>query len=161
MIYTKENVYKKALKEVYEFINILSDEERNKIPQIYISNIEKEMDASHQFVYDITKKLSEQNFMNESKAIIVDIYIKYFSEKEECEKWEKYYKISNKLIEERKRKEFNPNNIFTDNNKKIEERENETKNIEEVALTIIDNNIFKDIINRIKSIIKKFFDRGK
>ena len=31
----------------------------------------------------------------------------------------------------------------------------------EVALTIIDNNIFKDIINRIKSIIKKFFDRGK
>ena len=140
MIYTKENVYKKALKEVYELINILSDEERNKIPQIYISNIEKEMDASHQFVYDITKKLSEQNFMNESKAIIVDIYIKYFSEKEECEKWEKYYKISNNLIEE---------------------RENETKNIEETALTRIDNNIFKDIINRIKSIIKKFFDRGK
>lgn len=161
MIYTKENVYKKALKEVYEFINILSDEERNKIPQIYISNIEKEMDASHQFVYDITKKLSEQNFMNESKAIIVDIYIKYFSEKKECEKWEKYYKISNNLIEERKIKEFNPDNIFTDNNKRIEERENETKNIEETALTRIDNNIFKDIINRIKSIIKKFFDRGK
>lgn len=161
MIYTKENVYKKALKEVYELINILSDEERNKIPQIYISNIEKEMDASHQFVYDITKKLSEQNFMNESKAIIVDIYIKYFSEKKECEKWEKYYKISNNLIEERKRKEFNPDNIFTDNNKRIEERENETKNIEETALTRIDNNIFKDIINRIKSIIKKFFDRGK
>ena len=66
MIYTKENVYKKALKEVYELIKILSDEERNKIPPIYISNIEKEMDASHQFVYDITKKLSEQNFMNES-----------------------------------------------------------------------------------------------
>ena len=161
MIYTKENVYKKALKEVYELINILSDEERNKIPQIYISNIEKEMDASHQFVYDITKKLSEQNFMNESKAIIVDIYIKYFSEKKECEKWEKYYKISNNLIEERKIKEFNPDNIFTDNNKRIEERENETKNIEETALTRIDNNIFKDIINRIKSIIKKFFDRGK
>lgn len=161
MIYTKENVYKKALKEVYELINILSDEERNKIPQIYISNIEKEMDASHQFVYDITKKLSEQNFMNESKAIIVDIYIKYFSEKKEYEKWEKYYKISNNLIEERKRKEFNPDNIFTDNNKRIEERENETKNIEETALTRIDNNIFKDIINRIKSIIKKFFDRGK
>ena len=99
--------------------------------------------------------------MNESKAIIVDIYIKYFSEKKECEKWEKYYKISNKLIEERKRKEFNPDNIFTDNNKRIEERENETKNIEETALTRIDNNIFKDIINRIKSIIKKFFDRGK
>ena len=161
MIYTKENVYKKALKEVFVLLNILSDEERNKIPQIYISNIEKEMDASHQFVYDITKKLSEQNFMNESKAIIVDIYIKYFSEKKECEKWEKYYKISNNLIEERKRKEFYPDNIFTDNNKRIEERENETKNIEETALTRIDNNIFKDIINRIKSIIKNFFDSGK
>lgn len=151
MIYTKETVYKKALKEVHELINVLSDDERNKIPNSYISTVEKEMDNSHNFKYDTKKRLSEQNFMNESKAMIVDIYIKYFSTKEESEKWARYYKISNKLIEEEKINKFNPNNIFTTCNEKNEET------VEEKSLIEIKESFFKNIINKIKNLINQFF----
>lgn len=158
MKYTKEIKYKKALKEVYELIKVLPEYEKNKIPEKYILNLEREMDDSHNFIYDMEKTLSQQNFMNESKAIIVDIYIKYFSTEEEKEKWEKYYRISNKLLEEEKRRRFNPDNIFIRNNdqKEIEK----IKEKEETSLIVIRENFLNKILNKMKDLINKFFTRG-
>lgn len=157
MINTKEYIYKKALKEIYELIKILPEDEKNKIPNSYIVNVEKNMDNGHFFIYDSNKKLSEQNFMNETKALIVDLYVKYFSKEEEHAKWEKYYEISKKMVEEKKREKYNPDSIFERNNiSNIQSNDYE----EEKALIEIKENRINLILNKIKNFIHSFIKRG-
>lgn len=142
------NIYKKALKELNELINSLSEQEKSNIPKEYIDNIQRNMDLDYKFKYDYSKTLSQQQFLDETKALIVDLYIKYISKENEKEKWDKYYKICFNLQEERKRKQYNPNNIFKNN--KINERVKEN-----TQLVPVKKEIF---IQKIIAIIKKYIN---
>lgn len=122
MTITKDLVYKKAYTELYEVIKKLSDQELSKIPSNFIENLKNNRDDKYNWEYDDTKKLEEQNFLVETKALIVEMYERYLCPEDKKEFWNNYDRICLNMIEEEKKKEFNPDNIF-------KKRNNETANI--------------------------------
>lgn len=83
-------IYKKAYKELYEVFKKMSDIELSKIPNQVIENIRANMDRSYKWEYDDNKKIEEQDFLVETKALIVAIYERYLCPEDKKEFWKKY-----------------------------------------------------------------------
>ncbi len=146
----KEELYKKAHVELYEVIKKLPKEEKEKIPEVFLNNLKNDMDDKYIFKYDDSKTLIEQNLMDETKALLVQMYIKYMAQEKDTELWKKYNRICSNEIEEKKRAKFNPDNLFKEQIKK------EKNNIEKVQLTEIkEAKWYKKIFNKIVEIIKR------
>ena len=50
--------------------------------------------------------------MTETKALLVQLYIKYLAPENEKELWEKYNQICLNEVEKKRREKYNPENIF-------------------------------------------------
>lgn len=105
-------LYKKAYTELYEIIINLPFEEKEKIPKIFKDNLKSNLDDKYIFKYDRTKGIDEQNILNETKALFVQMYIRYLAPKEEEEAWKKYTRICFDRINQEKRKKYNENDLF-------------------------------------------------
>ena len=105
---TKEKrlLYQKAYVELYEMIKMLSDEERMKIPEYFIEYLNSNMDTNYKFSLDTEKGLLEQDYMVETKALIVKLYEKYYAPESEKEFWNEYHKLCFNMIEEQKKKKL-------------------------------------------------------
>jgi len=71
--------YKKAYSEVSAVINKLEKEDFDKIPKKFIKLIESKKDKKYVFNLSEDKKLTEQNLLEETKAILAVIYNLYLS----------------------------------------------------------------------------------
>lgn len=151
---TKEKtiLYKRAYVELYSMLKKLPKEQYDKIPNKFIEYIDNEKDDNYIFKYDNSIPLLEQNYMIETKALIVKLYEKYIAEDNEKDFWDKYDKICNNLIEDEKRKKYDVSKIF-ENNKIINKKENE--NVCNLPIEIKHKSIFERFINFIKSMFKK------
>lgn len=148
----KEFEYKKACVELNEILNKLPKEQSSKIPNNFRVNLIENMDHNYKFYFDDSKGVLEQNIMTETEALLVGVYEKYLAPDEEKELWSKYNKICLNEIENKKRKNFNPNDIF------------QKRNVEKKCINFYNGeivvykehfwnkvkNIFKEIINKIK-----------
>ena len=157
---TKEKrvLYQKAYVELYEMINLLSNEEREKIPKYFLEYIYNNMDTNYTFHVDTAKGLLEQDYMIETKALIVKLYEKYFAPESENEIWNKYHRICFNMIDEEKKRKYNLNDIFN-NQKQIQEIDNIEKSIgETIQIVSIEKN--KDsIFTKIKNWFKQIFNK--
>lgn len=150
---TKELVYKKAHTELYEVIKKLSEKELSKIPQNFIDNLKKNMDNEYIWQYDDTKKLEEQDFLVETKALLVEMYERYLCPEDKKDFWNDYDKICLNMIEVKKKEIYNPDNIFKNRNDNVNsEKAIENKNN---LPTIVKENIFTRVINFFKKIFNK------
>ena len=151
---TKEKrlLYQKAYVELYELIKHLSDEEREKIPEYFIEYLDSNMDTNYKFSLDTEKGLLEQEYMVETKALIVKLYEKYFAPESEKDFWKEYHKLCFNMIEEQKRKNCNHGNIF----KQPDSIENQPKAQvpQEQALVEVKQGFFSRFISRIKEIFR-------
>lgn len=152
LILNKKNLYRKAYKELYEVIKKLSKQEIEKLPNDFIMNIHENMDTDYEFVYDETVGILEQNFMIETKALIIEMYKRFLIEDSQNEYWKSYDKKCFNIIEEEKRKRYNPNNIFE--NTKKEEINLQNRNME-ITLVKVEESFLKKILNKIVKIFKK------
>lgn len=152
LILNKKNLYRKAYKELYEVIKKLSKQEIEKLPNDFIMNIHENMDTDYEFVYDETVGILEQNFMIETKALIIEMYKRFLIEDSQNEYWKSYDKKCFNIIEEEKRKRYNPNNIFE--NTKKEEINLQNRNME-ITLVKVEESFLKKILNKIAKIFKK------
>lgn len=152
LILNKKNLYRKAYKELYEVIKKLSKQEIEKLPNDFIMNIHENMDTDYEFVYDETVGILEQNFMIETKALIIEMYKRFLIEESQNEYWKSYDKKCFNIIEEEKRKRYNPNNIFE--NTKKEEINLQNRNME-ITLVKVEESFLKKILNKIVKIFKK------
>ena len=152
---TKEKTmqYQKAYVELNEILKVLSDEQKDKIPEVFKENLIKNMDTSYEFKYDDTKGIFEQNLMIETKALLVEIYERYLAPEEEKELWEKYDKFCLNKIEEEKRKKYNTDNIFKnkDNEKEIKQE----KIVAETQMLEYKESIFTKIKKWLKNLFNK------
>ena len=153
MIDTKDGLLSKAHKELYEVIKRLSKQELSKIPDSVIINIQKTMDKDYVWKYDDGKELDEQNLLVETKALIVEMYERYLCPEDKKEFWNKYDRICLNMIDEKKKEEYNPDNIFKT------KRNTQTADVNiNLPIQVKKDNIFKRIINKIKEIfIKKSY----
>lgn len=74
----KDN-YPKAYKEVIEILNYMPQESVNKIPQTMIDTFKTKMDVNYDFKVDINKSFEQQNLLDETKAILANIFRDYWA----------------------------------------------------------------------------------
>ena len=147
MLANEEIVYKKAYRELYEVIGILTQSEKSKIPKDIVENIKCKMDNDYEFYIDSSKTILEQNLMPETQALIIMLYQKYLSPKHDDEKWKKYNQICFEKIESEKRERYNPDKLF--------KNDKENQEIIQNKLIVIENKSFiKKIIEKLKTIFK-------
>ena len=149
---TKEKrlLYQKAYVELYELIKLLSDEEREKIPEYFIEYLYNNMDTNYKFSLDTEKGLLEQDYMVETKALIVKLYEKYYAPESEKEFWNEYHKLCFNMIEEQKRKNYNDGNIFK---QPVSTEIQPTKPVpQDQSLVEVKQGFFAKFINKIKEI---------
>ena len=148
MVSTKDITNDIIYIQLKEIIKRMSKQEIKKIPQNIITNIQNKPTKNDQWKYNDNKSLQEQDILPQTKAIIIQIYKKYLCKNEEKEFWEKYDRICFNMIEEEKKKKYNPHNIF--NNEKINKTQSQNHN---TSIIEYKENIFMRIIRRIKEII--------
>lgn len=104
MITSEKMIYKKIYRELYEIIDILTEEEKNKISQELISNIEKNMDKDYNFKIDKSRSVIEQELEPQTQALLIKLYEKYLCTDEEKEKWNMYDKLCYMKVENMRKK---------------------------------------------------------
>ena len=85
----QNNQYTNAFAEVYEIIEHLSEELKNKIPKQFINFIQENKNKNHIFVFDENKSINNQIMLEETKTLITIIYREFLcsqGEKEEIDK---------------------------------------------------------------------------
>ena len=80
------------------------------------------MSKEYKFEIDTERDILNQNYKIETKALFVELYERYLAPKEEKNFWDKYDKICNNMIEEKKLKLYDTENIFK--NKKQDKEKN-------------------------------------
>ena len=75
--------YRKAFVEVDAVLNCLNTNAYNKIPLNVINAIRDNKDENYQYEYDEKIEYYKWNFMNETKAILYNLFKKYLATEEQ------------------------------------------------------------------------------
>ena len=138
-----------AYTEVYTILQDLNEEEFNKIPAEIIETIEVNRNEEYEYELDDELELKKQPMLPETKAILFNLFRDYLATPEQKAK------IIRMQNEERQKNEFKKSKMYSTDvfenkeKKKIEELEKEI-----VQLIKYKENIFKKILNKIKSFLK-------
>ena len=156
----KEMIYGKAYMELYAIISNLTEEIKEKIPKNVIENITRKMDRTYDFKLE-NNDIFNSEYMVETKALFLELYIRYIAEDEE-DFWEMYKEKRNDLFKKEIEKEY----VITkeESSIKIEDRNDIVNNIIEekeeksfLPSEIRENNIIEKFFNKIISVIKSIF----
>lgn len=122
----------------------------DKIPLNFRNFIKQIKSKSYEFEYDTSKSLNEQHLKNMTRGLIVLVYRDYI-----CDDKFEYLKKFNKVLdnkEEEKRLKY-PINVFESFESNEDKNEINFENIQMIERK--KNNIFREILNKIKKWIKK------
>lgn len=139
------NNYARACSEVSEILQCIPQEYVNKIPLSIIMKLQENKEQNYKFSYIMNKTYEEQKLLEETRAILANLYIYYWAteeEKEEIKKVHNQDRMKNELL---KRQRYNPSDLFK--NKKIQNQYT-VENIQLIELS--KENFIKKIINKIK-----------
>ena len=139
-----------AYTEVYTILQELNEEEFNKIPAEIIETIEANRNEEYEYELDDELELKEQPMLPETKAILFNLFRDYLATPEQKAK------IIRMQNEERQKNELKKSKMYsTDVFENKEEKKIETPEKEIVQLVKYKENIFKKILNKIKSFLKQ------
>ena len=164
VIDTKENekTYGRAYRELYVIISNLTEEMKEKIPKNVIENISRKMDKTYDFKLE-NNDIFNTEYMVETKALFLELYIRYIAEDEE-DFWEMYKEKRNDLFKKEIEKEYLVRKDENSNSIKIEDGIDIVNNIieekEEKSLLpseIREKNIIEKFLKKILNIIKYIF----
>lgn len=140
---------RQAYSEIDEFLDLISEEKRNKVPQKLRDLFKNEKDVSYKKHINIQLPIKEQELKEETLAIIAFLNLSYWCyDEDEKKRLETVYENNKKLYEEILQVEFNPNETF-----KQKENIKEDKLNHDVMIRPKEN-IIKKILNKL--FIKKF-----
>lgn len=143
-----EDNYAKAYKEITEILKYVPIETVKKIPQEMKDMFEDKKSKTYNFKIDTTKPFEEQELLEETKAILSNIFRDYLANDYQREKIIEMENQQRIECEKEKREKYNPDNVFH-NSEKVPD-----KKIEEVSMVEYkQDNIFE----KIKDWIKKVF----
>ena len=141
-----------AYSEVYEILNLLEDEYKNRVPKKVIEFFERERDEKYNPIIEIDVPLDKQNLKRETMVLLAILNMNYWcdneDEKQEMLKSFNENEVSKKLKEKELAEKYNPDNLFKKN--EIHEV------IEEVAMVEYkEPNCIQKIISKIKSLFRR------
>lgn len=112
-----ENSFSKACTEVLEILKYLPQDEYEKIPECEIELLERQKAQAYKFNIDKSLQLQEINISKRANAIIVILWEKYFASQNEKEKLYSILRQNYQREEERKKEQYDYNNIFKERKK--------------------------------------------
>ena len=158
----KEMIYGRAYRELYVIISNLTKEMKEKIPKNVIENISRKMDITYDFRLE-NNDIFNSEYMVETKALFLELYIRYIAEDEE-DFWEVYKDKRNDLFKKEIEKEYVVRKDKNSNSITIEDGNDRLNNIieekEEKSLLpseIREKNIIEKFLEKITSVIKSIF----
>jgi len=147
-----EDNYPKAYKEIIEILKYVPEESVNKIPKEMRDMFEAKQLKTYTFQIDTEKTFEEQEILEETKAILANIFRDYWAtdyqkariiekENQDREEWER-----------QKREKYNPKDIFNNIiiNQNVQEQLSEEYN-KNLPMEVKES-FYKKIINFIKSL---------
>lgn len=137
--------YRDAFEEVYVILDYLDYDDYWKISQDFLDVIEKNRNKEHEFDIDWNVSLNEQKIMNETKAILFNLFHKNFATPQQKETIQKMWREEIQKEEEKKRKIYETE-MFTQQNASIVKEEQK----ENIQLVEYKENIFKKFLKRLK-----------
>ena len=142
---------RQAYSEVDTFLEIVSPEEREKIPQKLKDIFREEKDNSYKKIINADVPIIEQNLKEETLSIIALLNLQYWCEDEsEKERLRNIYNENERKYQTQLREKYNPDNLFKSKTSNIE-----TEQIEKVSMIEYKESIFTRILNRIRKIFKR------
>ena len=148
------DTYAKAYTEVLEILKYLPKKEYDRISPKKIKFLKENMDKNYDFKFDPSKDLSKQNISREANSIIVLLFRDYFASDIQQKKLEKILAKNQERSDEYLRSKYPPDKVFKSKLYTTEFKP-ENLDLQNTKMTIYKENIFKKILNKIKSIFKK------
>lgn len=144
---------RQAYSEVDSILELLDEEDRNKVPKKLRQLFKIEKDNEYVKYIDVNKDIEEQDLKEETLALIALLNLKYWCEDEkEKEELKKVYNQNEEIHQEELKQRYNSDNLFRKSNDvvntKLEAENNETNLIE------YKESIIRKIINKIKKLFK-------
>lgn len=142
---------RQAYSEIDEFLSLLTDEKREQIPVKLREFFKEEKDKNYTKGIKLDIPVKDQNFKEETLAIIALLNLEYWcQDEEEKEKLRKIYDNNEKIYKEMLQVEFKPDDVFKKKNVVIENENNEQ--VAHVSMVEYKESVFKRVLNRIKQI---------
>ena len=139
--------YANAYKEVLIVLDNLIKEDYDKIPKEYIEFLKSNCNNEYEFYYDNSKTFEEQELLDDTKYILFGLFEKFGATEIQKEKIKNFKDNYYRKIEEEKREQYNPDDIFkkVNTNQEVSENNTETALIEykKSFFTKLKNFIFK------------------
>lgn len=151
------NNRRNAYTEVYTILQDLDEEEYNKIPPEVIETLDTNRNKEYEYFLDDELELKDQPMLPETKAILFNLFRDYLATPEQKTKIIRMQNEARQKNELKKQQMYNTD-VFANKsiNKTTKVDENEVKtNNEEKQIVEYKENIFKRILNKIKSLFMK------
>ena len=151
------NNRKNAYTEVYTILQDLNEEEYNKIPPEVIETLDANRNKEYEYELDDELELKDQPMLPETKAILFNLFRDYLATPEQKIKIIRMQNEARQKNELKKQQMYNTD-VFANKsiNKTTKLNENEVKtNNNEKQIVEYKENIFKRILNKIKSLFMK------
>lgn len=144
---------RQAYSEIDEFLDLLSPERRNKIPQKLQQLFKNEKDKNYIKEINPNVSIKEQALKEETLSIIALLNLQYWCDNAaEKERLEKIYSDNEKKYQDMLQEKYNPDNIF-----KNKQSQNLVENDEEISLVPIkEKNFILKLFDKIKNMFKKY-----
>lgn len=143
---------KQAYAEIDNFLGLLDEETRNKVPEQLRKIFKEEKAYNYNKKIDVNKSISEQNLKDETLAIIALLNLKYWcNDENEKKRLKEIYFENEEKYQEILREKYNTDNLFKNRDiiKKLDTEKEET------ALVVKNK---ENIFRRLKNFIKRKFN---
>ncbi len=156
-----EGSYEKAYKEIVEILKYVPEESINKIPKEMRDMFEAKQLKTYNFQMDTEKSFEEQELLEETKAILANIFRDYWATDYQRARILEKENQDREELERQKREKYNPDNIFKNKNtntnndsisQDIQEQLNKDYN-KNLPTEIQKQNIFQKLLKFIKKLL--------
>lgn len=143
-------IYSQAFTEAYEILSYLDEDNYKKIPNDIIDALYENRDSDYEFFIDDSLPLYKQDLLEETKALLFNLYRDYLADSKTREKIIEYQRTEDFELERIKKDKYIYDDLFRKNQEeKIKENNTLPEN------TSLKNykkrsNIFANLINKIK-----------
>lgn len=145
--------YPNAFAETYFIIKCLSKEEQSKISDNFIHFLSKNKNDEYKISIDPNRNLKNQKLLEETKALLKEIYISYFSSQAEKEQILLIDTYKKEVQENIKKEKYNYEDLFKNKiNRKSKEDKKTIISNQSLVLVNKENFIFK-IFRKIKQLL--------
>lgn len=139
--------YPKAYKEVLEVFKYIPKEYIDKVPQEQIQIFETKKDDNYSFFIDVTKDFEEQQLLEETKAILINLFKEYWATPRQKEIIYNMESKQREELEEQKRQRYNPDDLFKNRKTNSQVSSNAMIEVKEESLYTKFINFIKKVFN--------------